>query len=1018
MTRWTFDVNTGLRLSIKSVLSYGLVIAILSTFVLSSPEATFPFNAQVPSVATVGESYKFTLSATTFSSKERIIRYSLEKNPTWLRIDSNSRTLSGIPREEDVGPFDFDILATDATGMSLMHARLVVLAKPMQNFGSEFEGQLKHHGSLNGPNSILLSPSQQFELNFDPKADQGARARLSYYATMSNHSPLPPWIIFDNSALKVHGVAPSFESYPREYKLLLIASDVPGFAGITFDFSLVVSNHDFRFIPQQRSLMISPGESFEFAGLQDALYMDGELAKIDKLRSMKAFLPPNLYFETRNFVVKGVAASESQTFSIVVEDHYGNTAETTMTISPKSERSLGRETITAFRGSTFEYEIPKALISQHQHVQVHFGEAASWLNLGENTQSIHGYIPSNLESSLVKITIEVSFADAKMSEIHELLLQIESKSSTMSFPTPQSSVSLPSPPSARENIASKIKGKEKRQPKKSVIAIAVTVSIVMSIVMFALCLALFKRYRVRSKFKKNLNTRNISLPMSQRGAHQHKFDNSYNCNYEDSPGNGDHVDRWYGNPPQLSPIIPRRLSRRPSWQEAIIGTNEEAKITNFKSNPAEAYIRPSERRYFMNKKQGQATDFEGKEKCSSCNLNEATPYTSQPIIVYPGDRHPPIYGDSEQARHCHQCNKVTKGVQRQISSNSLLSRSLSLASFTPSIFPAPPLLPKACYRRSTPIPPKQNSIRLVPRTPSVLTLTDGRTISEKRQSYIRARVSGPSPFFSASSYKKSTRTAEDQDGKVQPSCNRLRSSISQHDQSFEGTSDSIITKSPSLATAEREIEEFWINYSSAKETAGRQLPLNRLNRQGFIKDSLEKLEASSQYTLTSGTTSQVNASSHSSPAKTQDDKEAECTRPISTKLVDRPHPLVGRRNNTQRRRSRMKSFFYLPTSKLPKQSSNARPISSYFGEENYLDLNAKKGLGIVLDLNPYKGSEISIDDCDHTIKSRSPLSEISNSSPKPRLVDGKGKRPVSVQGIKHEDRWGSLNGLRGNEAFI
>lgn len=1011
MTYWTFDVDIGLRLSIKLVLNCGLIIAILSNTVLSSPDATFPFNSQVPLVARVGEWYNFTLSATTFSSNEWIIRYSLENNPSWLRIDPSSRTLSGMPSEDDVGPVDFDILATDMGGVSSMRARIVVASQPMQDIRSGIEGQLERHGSLNGPTSILISPLQPFELIFDPTTERGTKARLSYYATTSNRSPLPPWIIFDNSTLKFHGIAPSFGSYPREYKLLLIASDIPGFAGVTFDFSLVVSDHDFRFIPQRRNLMISSGESFEFAGLQDALYVDGEPAKIDELKSVKASLPSNLKFKARNLIIKGIASSKPQTFGITAEDQFGNTAECTIIISPESRGLPGREIATASRGSTFEYKIPETFISQHQQIQIDFGEAASWLNLDEDTQIIHGFVPLNLDSTLITITIEASFAGTKVIEAHELLLQIESKSSTMNSPPPQSTVSLPSPQGTKENKASKTNGKEKRQPKKSVIAIAVTVSIIIFILILITSVALFKKYRIKSKFKKNLIRRNISLPMSQPGALQNDSVNSYNCNYENSPENGNHINPWYGNPPQLSPIVPRRSSKRRSWLD-IIGTNEEAEIANFESNPAEASRKLFELGSLINKKTGQATDFEGRDSCSGCNLNIAASYTPQPLIVYPGDRRPPIYGDLAQAQHHSQCNRFRTNAQRQNSSNSLLSRSLSVASFTPSIFPAPPLLTKARYRRSTPIPIKQSSIRLVPKTPSILTLTGGRTISEKRQSYIRARASGPSPFFSAGSYKKSSRTANDQNGKVQPSCNRLSSSILQQDDCYDGTSDSMTTKSPSLATAEREIEEFWINYSSANNT-GHQLPFSRPNRQGIIKDSLVKLEGSSQYTLTSETISQVDASSHSSPAKVHNDR-----RPISTKLVDRPHPLVGRRNNVQRRKSRMKSFLYLPSSKLPKRSSHSRLGSHCFGEETYHDLNTKKGLGIVLDLNPYEGSEFSTEDFNRTARSRSPLSEISNTSPKPRLVGGKGKRPVSVQGIKREDKWGSLNGLRGNEAFI
>ena len=987
---------------------WGLIIFTLPAYVKSVPEPVFPFNAQVPSVARVSEPYNFTLSEKTFRSDERTIRYTLAQNPTWLKIDPISRRLSGTPRENDDGSFDFSIIATDDTGSWTMQARLAVTSKPLQGFGTEIEKQLEQQASLSGPRSMILRPSQSFELVFSEESTQGSDSTLSYYATMADNSPLPPWIIFNNSALTFYGRAPLLESYPRKYDLLFIKSDIPGYAGATFEFSVLISDHDFRFIPQQRSLTVTHGASFEYTGFQESLFLDGRIATSSELESVTASAFPNLQFDYDAFILKGIASDEPQTFSVLAKDVYGNTAESTLRILHESYDLFGEEAVAAVRGTDFEYKLPEETFgSRRQDLEVQPGKASSWLKFDRDNMLIHGHVPSDISMNKELVTVKVLYARANVSEIYDLKIRIASSASDVSSPSLSVSRSPPLSQDQQEKKASAIQGKEKRQLNKSIIAIAVMVPF-LALVMLVIFVIAFRTYRKEARFKKNLIQRNISLPMSQSGEHGNEFEGSYIRDVENSPR------KPYSNPPQLPPLVPKRSSKRGTWLEPIENSIQD---TVPEGNRSITCTETSRGPFPATSQTWQTTETGGSGSCCNC-ISDTTGFdVARPVIVYPGDRYPPIYGGPPQTRPCHHIKGSCGKEKRRNSSSSLRTRSMSVLSFTPSVFPAPPLRNKKFVRRSTPIPPKQHSIRIVSRTPSTLTTTDRRSMQEKRQSFIRARVSGRSPFFSAASYKKSSRSAYGQNGQVPASCDWTSFSSSQPRNICTDTSCSLTTKSPSLATAEREIEEFWTNYPSMKkDNVTDRLPRDMANRQGFIEASLEKLEGSSKYTTSSDLVEQANISYGASRCANQNIDVTRPIRPVSTKVVDRPHPLVGRRNNTQRRKIRLKSLLHPSSSNIRKRKSQSALRHS--SDETHFELCAKRGLGIVLDLSTYERSKISTEDCEHATSSRSPLSEVFNCSPKPRLVNGKGKRPVSVQGAKPEDKWGSLSGLRGNEAFI
>lgn len=67
-------------------------------FVVAYLQVTYPFNQQLPSAAHANIPYQFHFAPTTSQSDAGRTQYSLVGGPSWLLLDSTSRTLSGTPR--------------------------------------------------------------------------------------------------------------------------------------------------------------------------------------------------------------------------------------------------------------------------------------------------------------------------------------------------------------------------------------------------------------------------------------------------------------------------------------------------------------------------------------------------------------------------------------------------------------------------------------------------------------------------------------------------------------------------------------------------------------------------------------------------------------------------------------------------------------------------------------------------------------------------------------------------------
>ena len=126
------------------------VAAIFASIVDAIPTIAFPLNSQVPPVARVSEPFSYSFSDSTFSS-DLPLTYTLSNAPSWLSLESDTRTLSGIPSTNDVGSdaitgINIGLTASDQTGSITLNATLVVSTNAAPIINIPLSAQLANFG--------------------------------------------------------------------------------------------------------------------------------------------------------------------------------------------------------------------------------------------------------------------------------------------------------------------------------------------------------------------------------------------------------------------------------------------------------------------------------------------------------------------------------------------------------------------------------------------------------------------------------------------------------------------------------------------------------------------------------------------------------------------------------------------------------------------------------------------------------------------------------------------------------
>ncbi|RMY19210.1 hypothetical protein D0867_04819 [Hortaea werneckii] len=389
-------------------------IAILSAFLLAStvnavPGIYFPFNSQVPTVARVGRPYLFQLSSTTFAPQDKSFVYSLSAQPAWLTIDGSARTLMGTPTQSDVGASTFTLTAADDTGAAHMACTLVVSSDAAPQLEGDISQQLAATANLSSsqPPVLTLLPSNSFLFNFRQSSFIDiVQRQLHYYATLTDHTPLPSWLSFDGKELAFSGVAPTLSSFPQSWDIDLIASDVEGFAGTTASFTIAIGTQRLAFVPGKQTVNITSGMQLQFDSLQHDLFRDGQAVSVEDLASVSTSeLPEWLGFDASTLVLSGTVPNdaEEEIITISATDRDGYNATAVVTLSKQNVGSVfagAIGTLTALPGHPFEYRFPDSLFSiDHPNVTVKVPGSAEWLHFDASSRELSGTVPEDASAT-------------------------------------------------------------------------------------------------------------------------------------------------------------------------------------------------------------------------------------------------------------------------------------------------------------------------------------------------------------------------------------------------------------------------------------------------------------------------------------------------------------------------------------------------------------------------------------------------------------------------------------------
>lgn len=728
--------------------------------VAAALDVAFPFNSQVPTVARVGQPYNFQFAAATFTSPEPAnISYTLVGAPAWLNLNGATRTLYGIPGSADSGPNGFTIAAQDSTGVADVRCTLVVAGTAAPTVAGNISNILAAAGELSGPSTLILHPGDSFDIVFPADTfEDDAGKIVAYYATSSDHTPLPSWIQFNSKTLTLTGRAPALSGPPQSFSFALIASEVAGFTGAAATFTLFISVNQFAFAPQEEVLNVTIGIPIDYTALQSQLLLNGVQAARDQIRSVAAQLPSWLSVDNETFALSGTPPSgfQSQDANITVTDVAGDVAIKTLQLRAANFSLFNGEvgSMTATAGQPFSYTFNQSMFTrQDLTLSCQLGAASSWLTFDSAKRLLHGTPPADANPTRVDANVTARSSTLATSESQKFSIQIKAaKAGIHSSTTSYSSASASVPPASRPTPSPPTGATSRSSHDRSragVIAGAVVGGLVLLALLIALAIFLYRKKRQqRSRSPRKLE---ISRPILQEGEQIEALQGFSDLEKAESA-----PDRLPAEPPQIALDLPSP-TRQPSASKYRISLassigDGEAAIRADSNIPV--WGRRSAAQHTPHDSYSAATEIARLSRLSPTKrlsqnlLGKRNPRQSLGLGIDTGMQDQP----SQRSRR----TEVLSDGRSRSSFGSLLTRNTSVLSAKPSDFPQPP---RSSWRLSRAMIPglsitdaadKRKSIRLVDRTDSV---PDTRPLAEKRQSFIRNRASSgvQSPLFATGS---------------------------------------------------------------------------------------------------------------------------------------------------------------------------------------------------------------------------------------------------------------------------
>jgi hypothetical protein len=735
-----------------------LAIALWPILVAAVLQVGYPLNLQLPPIALVDAPYQYQFPSTTFQTDSNNVEYSLVGGPSWLSLDSKSRTLSGTPHSADVGEVNFKIVAAGFAGAVVnMDSRLLVSKDSVVKGQGNVTQVLSNAGPVSGPYTLSLGPAKPINISF-PSDSFGSNATpLSYYALLSDHTPLPAWISFDASSLHFAGTTPTISS-AQTFQILLVACATPGYATSSLNFTIAISNHQLIFQPYSQPLKIRQGEDVQITDLKSRLYLDGSPIRETDIQSINATLPSWLKLDNQTSEILGTPpfGLMSQDVTVMAKDRYGDLTQFTIHLRFTSElftEEIGQ--LNATIGESFEFVIPRdILVSHDEKLSVELSSLSRYLRFDPTTLTISGTIPKDFHPQTVQCILTASTSSSTLSGTQGFQIAVSKAIGDGNFGT-----------SSGDANTSSTKDKTSNAKTAGIIVGSIIGSISVTLLLVTLVICLHRRKKKNSymntKLPRSPRKSDIGHPMFvPHGWPDTELDQDHDQDVEKGKDEHDSLmehtsERTPEFPPKLDLYLPvnQRDSRSidDSMSDAdtkILDTFEDSSwgIQNDitpSQHPHDSMKIPTE----LAKRSSLKSDSFRKHKRRTTTVYHDQIHRSSGLPVnrrirgMGHNRH--TYSPSRS-----DTNMSHSSMRRAPSTSSYTTtRCTSTFSTAPTAFPQPPLAEQHTTRVTSPAE-QRRSIRAVPASIRS-SVVDRQTLDEKRSSYIRKRASAQSPFFSA-----------------------------------------------------------------------------------------------------------------------------------------------------------------------------------------------------------------------------------------------------------------------------
>lgn len=558
--------------SIVNILPYLIqFIFIFSHWAAAKPYEAYPVTKQYPPIARLDQAFSFQISNDTYKSdidKTTQITYDAFSLPEWLSFDSNSRTFSGtVPTEFETkldsnSNYFFDIIlqGTDDSDKSALNStyQFVISNSTPIKLSDNFNllAFLKNFGNTNGDNGLKLNPNQVFNVTFDRTIFQDNQSvKYVYGRTQQYNAPLPNWLFFDSNALKFSGTSPVINSHiaPEMYfDLVLIATEIEGFADVEIPFSLVIGAHQLTTTIQNTILLnVTETGQFRYELPLNYVYLDGSPINTTDLGNVELVNSPSWVSISNDdedvYTLSGTLSSNDNTsdnqFSVAVYDKYGDVIYLNLEVESTTDlfavKSLPN--INATRNEWFEYNFLPSQFTNYSKTDVSMvytnsSQDNSWLNFKSNNLTLQGLVPKDFDFLSVGVVAKeatlaqqlnftimgmdsiqnhntthnhtssanhtrssTSFSSSSSSALHHSHRSVRTTMSTVTR-----SVSNPSTSATNATIASTLQNKSSHTSNKKTVAIACGVAIPIAVIVIALII-IFLLWTSRRQQKNNNN---------------------------------------------------------------------------------------------------------------------------------------------------------------------------------------------------------------------------------------------------------------------------------------------------------------------------------------------------------------------------------------------------------------------------------------------------------------------------------------------------------------------------------